>query len=244
MQPVLRQALRTFLPYAGRFGYDIHIGTGESGGRHANWSKILLLQRLLDQYDEILWLDADVVILDSSLDLADSVDKEAYQAFAEWHMKDGSTGLNNGVWFLRSGSRARGFLQAVWDSTEFIDHPLLTDDGHPSLRDNAAVISLLGRGWRDGGGLADSPWLPGTAFISQDWNMSAGEYGLRPAKFRHYVAAPNAWRERWIRADADRVEGRRVWLFWAGRRWLDRHVPRSRSDFLSRARRHIRQLRG
>lgn len=49
MEPVLRQALRTFVPYAQRHGYAVRVANGESRGRPPAWAKVLFLQQLLDE---------------------------------------------------------------------------------------------------------------------------------------------------------------------------------------------------
>jgi hypothetical protein len=231
MEPVLAQALRTFVPYAYRFGYEIRIGSGDSQSRPASWAKVLFLQKLLTEYDEVLWLDADVVILDASVDLAASVGPDAYQAFAEWRL-DGDIGLNVGVWFLRASKRTQGFLQAVWDSTQFINH---------RWWENAAVLALLGHSVDGSDSGEHSPWAKGTEFVAEEWNMFVAKHGLRPARFRHYATVSNERRERWMRADADRLAQNPMWRLGASRRWLDRHVPGSRAELQAKVQRHVRR---
>ena len=61
MGPVLELAVQTFERYADRHGYDLVIGDGDSFGRPPSWAKIPLLRRLLDEYDEVLWIDSDEI---------------------------------------------------------------------------------------------------------------------------------------------------------------------------------------
>jgi glycosyl transferase family (putative galactosyltransferase) len=235
MEPVLCQALRTFVPYAQRHGYEIRIGSGESDGRPAAWSKVLLLQRLLAEYDEVLWLDADLVILDQSEDLAASVPPASYQALVETRYED-QAWVNSGVWYLRSDERTARFLQAVWDSTEHIDHPWW---------ENAPILELLGYDLDPRVPRRPTPWSEGTTILPEEWNRQMDTFDLRAkARIRHYAATSNTRREQWIRTDADRVTGNPTWVIGAGRRFAARHapraVPRSPADLMAKVRRRAR----
>ncbi len=151
---------------------------------------MLFFQQLLREYEEVLWLDADVAIVDASEDLADSVRPGAYQAMAEMRFED-RTWVNAGVWHLRADERTDRFLQAVWDSTEYIDHVWW---------ENAAVLELLGYSLDNLGPRRPTPWAEGTQFLSNEWNMQTVPHGLRGAKIRHYSDVSNVRREQWIRA--------------------------------------------
>ena len=76
MRPVLELGLQTFRPYAERHGYDLVVRHGHSDGRPRAWSKVLLVRRLLDAYDEVLWLFADTMILDGQRDIGDELAPE------------------------------------------------------------------------------------------------------------------------------------------------------------------------
>ena len=228
MEPVLCQALRTFVPYAQRHGYEIRIGTGESDGRPASWGKVLFLQRLLREYQEVLWLDADLAIVDASEDLADSVPPEAYQAFVENRFEN-QVWVNAGVWYLRADERTDRFLEALWDSTEYIDH---------IWWENAPIVEMLGYTLGGVGERRPSPWSDGTQILPPEWNVQVIPYGMpRTARIRHYAALTNDRREQWIRADADRASGNPAWVLGAGRRWAVRHVPTSPSELSAKLRR-------
>lgn len=231
MGAVLEQALRTFRPYAELHGYDLHIGDGESGGRPPAWGKVLLLQDLLERYDEVLWLDADLVILDASEDIASLVDRDSFQALVE-QISD-HKGVNCGVWFLRSCERTKSFLASVWAMTQYIDDPSW---------ENGAVLDLLGYDLHGRASRQPSPWVSGTQTLPQEWNMLVFEHGIRadPARVRHYAATTNDRRERWMRADADRIEGRTSWVVGAMSRWAERHVPTSPSALRAKIERRRR----
>ena len=227
MAPVLCQALRTFVPYAERHGYELRVGSGESEGRPAAWAKVVFLRQLLREYDEVLWLDADIAILDPSEDLAAHVRPDAYQALVETRLGD-LLWVNSGVWFLRAGERSDSFLYAVWNSTDHIDH---------IWWENAAVVELLGYDIECRAPRAASPWSDGTQMLPEEWNIQMDSQGLRPARIRHYSAQANDRREQWIRADADRVSGNPAWLLGASRRWAVHYAPKSPGDLVVKLRR-------
>jgi galactosyl transferase GMA12/MNN10 family len=227
MEPVLCQALRTFVPYSQRHGYELRIGTGESLGRPAAWAKVPFIQRLLGEYQEVLWLDADVVILDLAEDLADHVEPDAYQALVENRVGD-RTWVNTGVWFLRADERTDRFLQAVWDSTDYIDHPWW---------ENTPVLEMLGYNIGGLGSRRVTSWSEGTQILPEEWNVQVDTHGMQRARIRHYSAQTNDRREQWMRADADRASGHPAWVMGASKRWAVRHLPRSPGDLFGRVRR-------
>ena len=56
-----------FTDYARQHAYELVIGDGVMPEpRPPQWAKVTLLRRLVDDYDLVLWLDADLMILDGS----------------------------------------------------------------------------------------------------------------------------------------------------------------------------------
>lgn len=127
-----------FKIYADLHGYDLVTEPVAVCDRPAPWNKLPLLTELLETYDEVLWLDADVVVLDCSKDLADEVSDEHIQAMV-FHELLGNKDVqirtvpNSGVWLLRKPMLP--WLDLAWNSTQFIDH---------AWWEQAAMISLLG----------------------------------------------------------------------------------------------------
>jgi hypothetical protein len=230
MERVLNQALRTFLPYAGRHGYDMIVGEDESGGRPYSWGKVRTLERLLQSYEEVLWIDADIVILDFSIDLASVVPDGAFQALVEARSLH-ARHPNMGVWLVRADSRSLAFLRAVWERTEFINH---------HWWEQAAAMHLLGYDAARGPNpVASQEWSSGTHWLGQEWNMLVGSHGVVPCRFRHYAATSNERRVRWMKADAEYAEAalygwtrarRLTYRLGTTMRFLDRYVPRSTED--------------
>jgi hypothetical protein len=190
MGPVLDIALPTFRLYAERHGYDLVVGTGDADGRAPSWAKVPLLQRLLATYDETLWIDSDILILDPSADIADDVPADAFQGMVEQVVSAEERAISAGVWFLRSGDRSRAFLDAVWNHDA---------QGEPGMWENLQVLDLLGyTTFRPYWPTRQTDWLEGTALIDPTWNaVGEGAEG----RFRHYGAMPNEQRLRLMKRD-------------------------------------------
>lgn len=89
-------------------------------GRPVSWMKLPLLMQLLDRFEEVLWLDADVIICDGSVNLFDIVDNNALQAMTYHHTPDGEV-PNCGVWLVRRGIEQ--MLDEAWAQTDLINAP-------------------------------------------------------------------------------------------------------------------------
>ena len=176
LAPVLALVAPTFEAYARRHGFQMVVGDGDSDGRPPAWGKVPLLRRLLDDVDEVLWIDADAVILDDSVDLTGEVAPDAYQALVRHVTHDGDV-PNTGVWFLR-GQRGRELLDAVWRREEY---------SHHKWWENAAAMELLGYSLDyPVQALHETPWLTGTQWLSPKWNAIPPWVPL-PCYIRHYA---------------------------------------------------------
>jgi hypothetical protein len=90
----------------------------ESFERPCSWFKIKAIKnRMISISGTILWIDSDTIItggqnidslIDHDSDLTISVDEN---------------GINCGVMAWRTSDKTIGFMDRVWDRTEFIDHP-------------------------------------------------------------------------------------------------------------------------
>src|SRR4051812_34869921 len=122
--PVLDLALPSFREFAQRHGYEIVIAQPDSAGRPLAWGKIRVIERLLENYDVVLWVDADAVFLDTSVDPNDVTPPDAFQALVRTtsYPEYGTDSPCTGVWLLRAGDRSKRFLAEVWNRTEYINH--------------------------------------------------------------------------------------------------------------------------
>jgi len=154
------------------------------------------MRRLLDAYDEVLWLDADAMIIDGTRDLADELLPSDYQGLVKHGQHDGTALPNTGVWLLR-GSRGRDLLDAMWSCEEYVDH---------QWWENAAFMYLMGYDVDAGRIVRDSAWTAGTRWLDTTWNGHTGFVGLAPVRIRHYAGVDNETRLTNMRLDLSDIE--------------------------------------
>lgn len=131
-QALLDISLPTFRQYAGLHGYELLVCDDIPTSRPASWFKVLALRDALSDYDEALWLDADVLIVDQELDIADEIPAAAWQGLVEHHTPDGHV-PNHGVWYARRPMVP--VLERIWGMLEYLQHPWW---------EQAAACELLG----------------------------------------------------------------------------------------------------
>ena len=196
-------SLPSFERFADRWGYDVHVealpldGTAaDLGAQHAKWTKIRLLREALDEFPLALWVDADVLLRRYDEDVADHLHPDHFQGLVLEHVPyEHRVNPNTGVWLMRSGPMAVGFLDAV----------AAAGPQPGPWADQGAVLVALGweRGderyhWaRPGAGnqyLAATSWLPvgwNQPYLGPRagscYNSSAESYEGRPS-----VANPHA----------------------------------------------------
>lgn len=212
MEPVLKLAAKTFEAYAIKHGYDLHIGGGENDGRPPSWGKVAMCRRLLDDYDEVFWIDSDAIILDGSTDVRETIPEDAWQAFSVDINGLGIWTLCCGVWFLR-GDRAKEFLDVLWTQEQHINH---------RYWEQGAVLELLGYD-DDGRDLGPSEWRAGSHFLAHEWGMIARDR-LEKARIRHYAARSNEFRCSRMTIDLMYLEGKTFRAWTADQCWQARHV--------------------
>jgi hypothetical protein len=111
MEELLELAQPGLREYADRHGYTLLTEPPLALTRPPSWHKITVLLEALDEYDEALWVDCDVMIADSTLDLADEIPAESWQAITAHHTPEGEV-PSAGVWYLRQPMQP--VLEAIW----------------------------------------------------------------------------------------------------------------------------------
>lgn len=174
---LLRLAARSFRPYAARHGYELELRTEAlDRTRPAPWSKVVLLRELAQRYHLLLWLDADVVIVDRSTDIAEELEPERFLYLVEHETKEGRM-PNSGVMLLRGGEPTVAFLDDVYAQDDLIEH---------RWWENAAICRLLGYRLDPIGPGPPTPLLTdSTKFISPRWNAIRDAPVANP-RIRHY----------------------------------------------------------
>jgi hypothetical protein len=170
---MLEVALPRFREYAARHGLSV-VADRIPDLRPASYAKIPLLLDLLREHESVLWLDADVLVTDLSLDLESTVPPGEMHALCTHRTGEGLV-PNCGVWLVRR--HARPLLERVLAAHErFRSH---------KWWEQAAVIELL----------AEFPAWP----LAAEWNWHPHDED-RPgrARFRHFASLgsrPESMRE-------------------------------------------------
>jgi hypothetical protein len=193
--PLLEMALPAMERYADWHGYDLVTDPPGLLLRPPSWHKITAVLAALDTHDEVLWVDADVLILDDSVDLADEVDAKAWQAITRHHTREGEI-PSVGVWLVREPMRP--WLKKAWGLTRYLNH---------RWWEQAAFLDLLG--YR-----ADPPpcrlirstdLYANTYWLGEEWNQlllqyPEGDEPMAPARFVHVgPGSPIDWRAQTMR---------------------------------------------
>lgn len=106
----------TFKAYAERHRWDLVLsGEDWASGHHLMWTRIRLIEHLMKDYDLVLWIDADAVIVDFERDMAEELAdaKDLYLVAQEGGIRPERV-ANSGVMMFRSTERSRRFLGEVW----------------------------------------------------------------------------------------------------------------------------------
>jgi len=115
--------------YSQRHGYDfIYQKTSLDPSRTPNWSKIRLVQSLLPKYDWVLWLDADLIIMDLEKPLTNWIDPNYSLIICE----EVIGGLNSGVFCIKDTPLMNQFLTEVYGRANRTSRP---DSDQTSLRE-------------------------------------------------------------------------------------------------------------
>jgi hypothetical protein len=129
---LLEIAKPTLKAFAERHGYDFIIPANIEQRRPPAWYKIASVQAALaGGYDEVLFIDADCVIMDDSEDL--NVPEGYWQAMVKHNINGVSEVPNTGMWLCRQPML--NILADVWAMTDYINH---------GWWEQGAVLHLMG----------------------------------------------------------------------------------------------------
>jgi len=183
MAELLDVSLPTFACYAQTHGYDLFVPSGaqfSSFNRPASWGKIPLIVSLLrGGYDAVLWLDADVVIVEHDRDILDDLPADAPMGVVVHHTPDGAV-PNCGVWLVRA--EAAEFIKSLWSLDGF--------RRSAGWWEQAALIAALG-GDPDATPV-DVPAGRAWAELPYEWNTHCRDpRGASAGRFFHATCFPD-----------------------------------------------------
>lgn len=137
------------------------------------WNKVVAVRSLLEDFDTVVWIDADAMVMDPEPDITAVATPDRFLWMTKHHFQ-GEDQPNTGVLVVHAGDEARRFLDATWSVTHLVEHPWW---------EQAAMLHLLGfdvsnpghtrlvepTEWHDRIGWLDNRWNS----IPDDWHPSA-----------------------------------------------------------------------
>ena len=130
--------------FAARHGYEV-IEVIPYPEYHPAWSKLPALTAALANRDVVLWVDADVFVVDITADPADALSDETFMAI----LTDDRYGLCSALFAMRACPTTDRFLSQAWE---------LRDRDYPDW-DQGAIHELAGR----------DEYISGVVRLGHDW---------------------------------------------------------------------------
>lgn len=136
-EEMLDVSLPTYKAFAARHGYDVEVGKKITDP--PAWNKVPLLLDALTRYEEVVWFDCDLVVVNPTEDFppmdVDSTGRPRAMAAHSLvrHFESFSEVPNTGVWRLRKN--ALELLNEAWRLQVFRDH---------GWWEQSAVMTLMG----------------------------------------------------------------------------------------------------
>jgi hypothetical protein len=182
---LLEISLPTFEAYGRRHGWEIVVDSEDrANGRPVSWGSVPLIAELLLRYDLVMWIDADAMIVDDSVDLASELRplKELYLV-EHRHAPTGEVTVNAGILMIRAGRWAERFLAAVWAQEDLINH---------RWWENAAIMRLLGYRIDPQPASRDrrTRWSWRMRVLDVQWNSMPHWHGSLTPRIVHYAGLP------------------------------------------------------
>eukprot|EP00602_Paraphysomonas_sp_CaronLab_P008001 CAMPEP_0185034254 /NCGR_PEP_ID=MMETSP1103-20130426/23953_1 /TAXON_ID=36769 /ORGANISM="Paraphysomonas bandaiensis, Strain Caron Lab Isolate" /LENGTH=312 /DNA_ID=CAMNT_0027570833 /DNA_START=63 /DNA_END=1001 /DNA_ORIENTATION=- len=184
---VMKMVMDNRIKYAKLHGYDIiNANSVIDKSRPIAWSKLLAVKKYLPDYDYILYIDMDAVIMEPSVKLENIISMASSKVKQyDFIMTDDWNGLNTGVFFVRRSEWSLAFLQLAWDQWQLIP-PRSTAPGnekHPFEYEQRAFHYLLNTPmWKSRPKL---PTYKGEGVVVQG-KGSGGSRGMRT----HFLSLP------------------------------------------------------
>jgi len=117
--------------YCTQHGYELVVAQNLAHGRTARWDKVMLLRRMLGQYQWVHWVDLDTLFMNLKRSPMEFLDG----AF-DLHVAKDANGLNTGSFYVKASPWSHAFLRRVWEHND-------GGQGESDQRSFAAVIAQL-----------------------------------------------------------------------------------------------------
>lgn len=168
--------------YAYKCGADFYCENLD-GERPASWNKVLHLLRILPKYEEVLWVDSDVVVERSDKSIFDEFPLGFWQGLVPHSTPDGGIVPNCGVWLLRA--EMIPILELIWNANTNIDHPWW---------EQASILEQMGFHVQNTTArlVRETDLIHKTKWLSVEWNHHPRDIAkVEPPRFRHITQYPD-----------------------------------------------------
>ena len=105
--------------YARKYNADSKLIEFANQERPASWQKIPAIKNELDKYDLVLWIDADIVIINDSENIFDNILTDKIQYLVQ-HYVNNFVVPNAGMWILKKDMLE--YLDPIWNNDKYINH--------------------------------------------------------------------------------------------------------------------------
>lgn len=191
---------KTFDAYTSRNNYKLELRwSAPDDDRPPAWAKVDLIRELLERNDIVLWLDADAIVMDLTIDIRTELSADAWMYLVRHETAEGLV-PNTGVWMLARTAESLRFLDAVAAAKSFEKH---------KWWENAAVIHLLGYTFDPVRPGPATQWTRGVKYLDETWNRIPGGGSSNPS-IKHYPGMPLDDRYRLLHADLQSVQSHRL----------------------------------
>lgn len=184
-EELLEIAAPGYKDFAARYGYEYIVGTKLTDLPPA-WNKIPLLMSALQHYDEVVWFDCDLVIVNATEDLpppastfeSDKIKPTGYTHAMVRHLENDSEVPNSGVW--RVTKEAAPVLDKILELEVFRNH---------GWWEQAALMTLMGYTVPPEGSefsetkcrnVVQTKWYKQCQFMRLSWNSHPNYRSDRP----------------------------------------------------------------
>ena len=170
----------TFVRYAQRHGFELREGPWDRQGRHPYWLKLAAIIDQWNHYEEILWVDADIIIKPDAPDIFGEIEADSWLGIAE-HVTHEGRSPNVGVMAIRTTAQAREFFSRCWRR-----HAKFKSHRWP---DQAPVMELLGYSTTlPVSKIQDTVYTDGVTILGPEWNALPRFGG--DGHFLHFAGLP------------------------------------------------------
>lgn len=134
-EDLLAISIYNLTEFAEKHGYVLKICTHSlDSSRPSAWTKLLFIIDLMNQYDEIFWIDADAIILETSRDIKAEIDSKSELSWV-YHEYGNQRHPNSGVMYIKVNDNTKKLFHKA-----NLQHDL---ENHPWW-DQAALMRVMG----------------------------------------------------------------------------------------------------